>query len=223
MKIFFALIFSIIFFASRSSAQEIENPVRWGLGVGLASASGAAFHIPVIYDNFRIEPEISFRSTSSSSNSSDGSTQETISTSASSTSQSVSIASGFYFLFSIDNSFLCYCGPRIGVTYTVTTSDDSTNQTFSDTSEIPQLTISHSKQRTTTLTAGISFGAEYFISKHVSIGGELLLTYSHTGTPVVEESQTSIPSNSNLFTASPSRTANSTYGEGTAAFLRFYF
>jgi hypothetical protein len=223
----FLLVFLLSFlFYSSVSAQTPQN--TWGLGVALVSG-GAVFHLPIIFENIRIEPEISFRTSSSTSGSTfyyiDSYQNETETSSSSSSSGSISIGTGAYYSFRIDKSADWYIGPRIGFTRNSSVSDNSTiyDRTYTD-STSHSISSSHLKQHAISYFAGAVLGGEYFFSSHFSAGAELLVTYTNSGQPVIDE-QSHVISPSPSYTSSSvsGPSTSSSFAESTAVYIRWYF
>ena len=220
IKPFFGFILVFICTIQIASGQVAQN--TWGLGVGLASGS-TVFHVPIVLERIRIEPEISFRGSSSNSAHTTTYSQDNASDaySYSNSSQSISLASGFYYTFPIDKIADWYIGPRVGLTFNSSTSDY--NDIYSDTS-FQRVTINHMKQHSMSYFAGAVFGGEYYFSSHFTVGAELLITYSFTGQPTIENTNTVTPPYNNYNSISiPGPSSSYTIGESTAVYIRWYF
>lgn len=216
----------LLFIYCSALCQTAQN--TWGLGVGLVSG-GVVFHVPIIFDRIRIEPEISFRTSSSSSGSTSydnypgqGSTDTYTS---SSSSQSLSFGMGVYYSFRIDNVADWYIGPRFGFTRSSSVSDNSTIYTeiYTD-STVISTNSSHTKQHSTSYFASAVFCGEYYFSSHFSAGAELLVTYSSTGQPVIDEQNhiiSPIPSYTSV--SVPGMSSSSSFASATAVYIRWYF
>jgi hypothetical protein len=216
----------VAFIYCSASAQTAQN--TWGLGVGLVSG-GAVFHVPIIFERIRIEPEISFRTSSSSSGSTsydnypDQGTTDIYASSSS--SQSISIGLGAYYSFRIDNVADWYIGPRFGFTRTSSVSDNSTLYTvmYADSTSL-STNMSHTKQHATSYFAGAVFGGEYYLSSHFSAGAELQMTYTNSGQPVIDEQNhviTPTPAYNSVSVSGP--TTSSSFAASTALYIRWYF
>ena len=209
-----------------ASAQTAQN--TWGLGVSLVSG-GAVFHVPIVFERIRIEPEIGFRTSSNSSGSTyyyiDSYENETETSSSSSSSESISIGIGAYYSFRIDNSADWYIGPRIGFTQSSSISDNSTvyDRIYTD-STSHSTSSSHLKQHSISYFAGAVLGGEYYFSSHFSAGAELLVTYTNSGHPVIDEqSHVITPSPSYTSSSVPGPSTSSSFAESTAVYIRWYF
>jgi hypothetical protein len=216
----------VFLFYSSASAQFAQN--TWGLGVGIISG-GAVFHVPIIFDKIRIEPEIGFRTSSSNSASTtfeNYPTEASTSNYASSNSTlSISMGIGGYYSFRIDNSADWYIGPRFGFTRSSSVSDNSSlyRDVYTDSTSI-NFDSSHVKQHALSFFAGVVFGGEYYLSSHFSAGAEVQVTYTYTGQPVIDEEShilTPIPSYHSISVPGPS--SSSSLLTSTAVYIRWYF
>ena len=91
--------------------------------------------------------------------------------------QLVRPAMGLFYTANIDKNLMCYFGGRMGI--------------YSSESEItytPQSTVNvNYDENWAGFYAGASFGMEYFISNHFSVGGEIQLNHIGYGAPVINE------------------------------------
>lgn len=225
MKTFISIcLLSLFIFSSVVSAQEQKNTVGVGFSLGTTGTTGYTFYVPITLDRVRIEPLFGFQTTSSHSTSDWTTTYSTRTTTSSSTSDNsghtVSIGTGLYYTFHIDEKILYHIGPRGGVSFASSTSDRI--HTYTDTT-YSQVTNDHTKQSSVNYFVGVAGGAEYYFARYFSIGGELFLNYAHSGIPVIEQTQTVTPPNKYTSTSTPTLNSSNAISGGSAIFFRWYF
>ena len=174
--LFFVITLSVLTVSSTGFSQESETTI--GLGVSLnptalfSSSSFTTLFLPVgltniyvpitIGEKFRIEPEAGIYS-QSSENSTDAILSNTSST-------LFRLGVGLFKIYTYDETFLAYVGPRIGILSSSSTWE-STGSTTTTTKELD-------------LFIGLATGGEHSLSPHFSIGGEVQLNYVSFGNPV---------------------------------------
>lgn len=202
------------FLAAGANGQEApqipaEEKTQIGIGIGLepaklfltSSASISSVIIPVSIflpirfgSDFRLEPEIgmfnfsSETSSGSSTSSSDGSLTR--------------IGIGALFTLISGENYNLYVGPRVGLYLSSTKSGGGSSST--ETSE-------------TDLSIGLTIGSEYFMTPHLSFGGEAQVNYVSFGDP--ETTYTPAPP----FPVVPSDRTRSFIWSNAIFLFRWYF
>jgi hypothetical protein len=176
-----SLVFAAFFFlpcAGTIWAQEPATTVGIGISMdptrlfmtGSSIYSNAItpvnLYVPITGQDFRIEPEIGYYSTSYKSSLS-GSSAE-------SNASMFHIGLGGFYVITANVPVRMYVGPRIGFNFASSTSSSTT-----------PFGSSSSESTETDFIVGLSFGGEYLCAPQFSIGGEAQVNYISFGQPDV--------------------------------------
>jgi len=225
MKVFRILTLAFLaLYSHQATAQERQTgpqELEVGLGVdllgvlsalnftstttGLSLTTPATVYFPVAYGNLRIEPGIAYLNRTFTSTSTGIVFEPNAGDQSSRTTKlkTFHVDLGVMYQRMIDSGFSVYAGPRVG---------------YSSGSEI--ITNPQSDGTTTTSTfeqtatnVGLAIGGEYYLSKHFTLGAELLPNYVVFSNPTIE------PSSSFKDTETTQKDIKTTAG----VFIRWYF
>ena len=214
-----SLVLCLLFIASISFAQNHLPPIGIGVSLNANLASNYAFHVPINFDHFRLEPEIGVRFTSSESSSNASYTSSSSVSLNDNSARNINIAAGFYYMFGIDHDLYCYVGPRLGVIFV---SSDLMNTSINTDSTLQSTVVDDRKSHSINYSAGVAIGAEYFFAPHFSAGAEVLLYYYHQGAPTITETRTETPPNPTP-TITTNSNSGSSFNQASSVYLRWYF
>ena len=216
MKKTISILSFIAFFASSVFSQTPQSGVGIGVGLATGNTNGLLIRLPIVLDNIRVEPMLSFFINKNSDSYSDSTNGFLYSNSSENLQQSFFLGSGLYKTFHIDDKVSGYVGPFGGVSVLSYTSDNTTTETDSNG---PQTGTDHSKSTSIGYSLGFALGGEYFFTSHFSLGAEASAIYAHRGEPTKEH----------IHTGTLSTSTSSAFGEGytiaetTNIFIRWYF
>lgn len=215
------LMFGLLALVATASGLSAQDDFRIGIGAAInpvtayttsAGSDGvltvpvqtAALFAPIQFSkDFRLEPQFGLLSTTVEKNTkdSDGKARGTLTYSQS----GMMLGTGAFYTFTPDSSTLGYIGARLGVIL----SRNSTEFNAVDNTE------AHAIYSQTTMFYGPTFGGEYYLSRFMSLGVELGLTFMSFG-EVNYEAQPSLPD------ANAPEISQSAISTNALVFVRFY-
>lgn len=183
MNHFLAFMVALVLLPTQLVGQDTETsqPTKTHVGIGISleplrlfsigstlitnAQTPVNIYVPIKTSNtLTVEPELGIFSYSSESGSSGSTTTRSASI--------VRVGVGVLAAVTSTPTVNVYAGPRVGF-YLVNSKSSSSSQFGSSSSETSE----------TDFSLGASLGSEYFVTGHMSIGGEALMTYYIFGEP----------------------------------------